>query len=165
MKAAFLATLLLAVLAAALAWQQWTDMRLASRLTDAWMRQQTLGRALVAYQVDTGDYPPTLPGALSLLTTPVAYLDALPRDPFQTDAPRFYRYENVTENEPRGEAWVQFILHGVGPDGEWSQPLGSIVYEPSNGLRSSGDLVQPGPADWPFPARFWKARDVKGDTR
>jgi len=162
MKAAFAATFLLIALAAALAWQQWSTMRLASRLTDAWMAQQSIGRALVAYQVDAGDYPPS--GALSLLTTPVAYLPALPQDPFQVAPPRLFHYENATENTPPAP-WVQFVLDGVGPDGVWSSPPGAVVYDPSNGLRSTGDMMQPGPANLPFPSQFWHTRRVKGDPR
>ncbi|MGI6456079.1 MAG: hypothetical protein ACOX5R_10740 [bacterium] len=86
------------------------------------------------------------------LTTPVAYLSALPVDPFAGDSQQHYRYFlQSTQNS--------YLLAGMGPDQdadltreilstlpEWSREhLSPWLYDPSNGSVSSGDIIRLGP--------------------
>ena len=153
-----LSAAILIVLAFSLGWQHYRDWAVRSRVAGVWLDHRRLSQALVDYQLEHGDYPPTLPGALAMLTTPVAYARLLPRDPFLRAGDGLYRYRNETENDALGRApWVQFSLAGVGPDGGWSPGDPPLTYDPSNGILSAGDICTPGPADVTYPRAIWRA--------
>lgn len=98
------------------------------------------------------------------LTTPVPYLKEVPRDPFARRENNPYRYGLSTYVECKGEYWV---LAGNGPDRDedldvslfgrhtgrieegrpytryfgLDRPLLDYMYDPTNGLTSSGDII------------------------
>jgi len=119
-----------------------------------------ISNALESYYIDNSQYP--LPDTSStgkyviphLLTTPVAYIDHLMRDPFSPDNKEYYSYWSAYS--PTG----YYILAGYGPDGvsgnakapggrtldlrEALQNPGlvftSMTYDPTNGISSPGDI-------------------------
>ncbi|MBE7558598.1 hypothetical protein HS125_06520 [bacterium] len=157
MNPRILSAVVLIGLALGLAWEQYRESALRSRVAEVWVHHRALSRALLDYQLETGDYPPTRPGALAALTTPVAYAPRLPLDPFQREGDRMYRYRNRTEHPDGDAAWVQFTLAGIGPDAVWSDDDALVIYDPSNGIVSAGDVFTPGPAEVIAPPALWKA--------
>ncbi len=106
--------------------------------------------------------PDDVPEATMTLTTPVSHIAALPGDPFRN---RDYHYGYWTD----GEDW---ILRSWGPDqaetadlerlgrflypsvtdatgtprfAAWPQEMGDWVYDPTNGVKSRGDVIKTGP--------------------
>ncbi len=72
------------------------------------------------------------------LTTPIAYLSAIPVDPFGDGL--FYSYEDWGCSNDGG---FFGLLAATGPDsdnGDWHPSNRSIAYHPSNGVASSGDI-------------------------
>lgn len=85
----------------------------------------------------------------ALLTSPVAYMSSIPKDPF--GGGMFYGYEDRDcSNSPRGSHWLMFA---AGPDhdyGDWHTSRVAFPYDPSNGLVSNGDI--------------WRAKKLSGST-
>ena len=112
--------------------------------------------ALEAYRVDEGDYPLSAnppawqpPTETWRLTTPVAYMTSVPRDPF------VYRPAAMLLGGPFGlfgphlhyvdqrvldQYWLIF---SYGPDGDLE--FNELHYDPTNGTISDGDLYRNGP--------------------
>ena len=102
------------------------------------LRSMAVG--LVAYKIDNKTYP----FFAHTLTTPIAYLSKLPPDPFANQSiapPSGYRPDP-------GPQYLKMLyapdlktvrFYSVGPDGKDEQ--GAIVYDPSNGTVSRGDIV------------------------
>ncbi len=103
---------------------------------------------------------------LAPLTSPIQYLSAVPLDPFIPQGQSTYRYADndpvdpehdhglgalFPENAPRiGLQELRtgdFILVGIGPDGEfglgagYGDPNRALPYDTSNGLVSAGDIT------------------------
>ncbi len=116
-----------------------------------------IGDALILYCKDHGEYLPTQSGnplsELEGLLQPIAYLEAMPTDPFRRidsahrsatsnyDYSRddYVRFENSSDI---GQGWV---LGSLGPDldeeaGLFGRPQPQLMYHVSNGVMSSGDL-------------------------
>lgn len=132
---------------------------------------RTLRGALAAYRVDNGAYPHAAVGDMQLfeplvpLTTPVAYVSSIPRDPFGLAPFDFspglfmlgYNYKDratTSINMPAetfGEMWAaleyrgsEYILHSCGPNKVWDvTPY--VEYDPTNGTTSTGDIMRLGP--------------------
>jgi prepilin-type N-terminal cleavage/methylation domain-containing protein len=127
---------------------------------------RTLITAIEAYRVDWNGLPPSVAGAvpqeLRPITTPVAYVTALPHDPFKTrgamlydfvhyrqeisgGVSRIFTYDGV-ESDPRAD----YFLLGFGPDqdeernylggGPKEDFFSDLTYDPTNGVISSGDI-------------------------
>ena len=85
-------------------------------------------------------------GELSILTTPVAYLAAVPEDPFNRPHP--YDYTHLMEGYTREgvahstDTW--WSLRSYGPNGKRDK---HDYYDPTNGIVSSGDIVRTNEAD------------------
>ncbi len=101
-------------------------------------------------------------GVLAPLTTPIAYIESIPLDPFGTEGPRhpfLYPEDQLppttymywcNDNTMGGTGGVSFtipnlrpdeyILFSCGPDRiyEWE----TFVYDPSNGTVSRGDVIR-----------------------
>lgn len=107
---------------------------------------KALRRAIEAYQADWRQ----IPASLHALTTPVAYLPAVPKDVFApTRVPR-----NLDYFTGAGNTWV---VRSWGPDGDVDADLPSLVtertlleqkkryvlwfYDPTNGVSSRGDFI------------------------
>lgn len=142
---------------------------------------RTLATALEAYHVDVNRYPPhaerlatgtinypaTAAGLTTVeflpggpLTTPVAYLTALPNDPLATrngpEILRGYGYIQslVMADILRGRGLVAsadgvyptyggWRLGAAGPDGDRGIDMKlNILYDPTNGTISNGDIVR-----------------------
>lgn len=105
--------------------------------------------------IGTTEFTPGLP-----LTTPVAYLTSLPRDPFLSrqpvGPPQLYGYIQSDRMREillgRGltasalaivPAYGGWRLYGAGPDGDkGADAKVNILYDPTNGTVSDGDLVR-----------------------
>ena len=88
-----------------------------------------------------------------LLTTPVAYINSIPTDPFANGL--FYGYEDRgCANAPIG---THYLFFASGPDGDtfdWYIGRRATPYKPSNGLVSNGDIWR---------SRFLRVRPGEGD--
>ncbi len=118
-----------------------------------------LSNAIECYCVDNSQYPP--PDIASngkqvlshRLTTPIAYIPHLMKDPFSLGGTEYYSYWSIPASSG-------FILSGYGPDnvsGNKLEPGGTPLkpqeafqnnkilsspwtYDPTNGIKSSGDI-------------------------
>ena len=131
---------------------------------------RTLAVGLDSYHVDRNRYPPTPMASLSdrylrlrFLTTPVAYLSSLPIEVFRKDEPAPYAYWSSNLSDAMKESPVFFYLtqenrlrgrwslFSRGPDLDYELAIeegGSgllIVYDPTNGSVSNGDIMRFGP--------------------
>ncbi len=128
-----------------------------------------LAGALAAYHSDNGAYPPAALGDLQLdhplvaLTSPVAYVSSIPRDPFGIAPMDFnpglflvgYAYKDRVSTsrgmpaETYGNIWKElpekdYFLHSCGPNRVWDvTPF--VEYDPTNGTLSRGDICRFGP--------------------
>ena len=82
--------------------------------------------ALTCYYFDNKEYPEQLYN----LTTPIAYMISIPKDPFIENSYIHYRKESKYDS----------VIWLVGPDGIDNE--GKTVFNLKNGLKSSGDLVR-----------------------
>lgn len=134
---------------------------------------RTIITGLESYAVDWSEYPPTpmetlvdREQRLSPITTPVAYLSALPSEiftkgkrstyaywsPSLNDAMKFATfttmYYYLTEERRKRGRWVLFSR---GPDIDYEIAIEEggegvmMYYDPTNGTASSGDIMRFGP--------------------
>lgn len=129
---------------------------------------RTAATALESYEVDNDIYPyydnplDTDYQHLShYLTTPVAYLSSLPQDVFfNLDAPGVVQpvkiyYHYLTEDYKTGVVQHRLTADGIdSPNTEWMvyslgpdrlEDLGKLIYDPTNGTVSNGDILRIGP--------------------
>ena len=96
------------------------------------------------------------------ITTPIAYITSIPQDPFanllssQRPEIRQYEYLNLIQHVANFGAsppafatqliypqWGQWRMVGAGPDGDRGVDIkNNIVYDPTNGTVSNGDVVR-----------------------
>lgn len=139
---------------------------------------KSLETALEMYRMDNNDYPtcdqPRVPGTWDSwhpnevrfyrMTTPIAYISSVPRDPFTnltaSDYAQWgwaYDYvNNYGTNHSGGwghlwrlNSWGPDVINGWGGqrDGLCVNGKPNFLYQTSNGLRSYGDIVWVGPKD------------------
>ncbi len=149
----------------------------AEKLSDTEEKMRTVATALATYYIDNNAYPLSTndPAATSTsilitgdiaaiipsdavptfanysLTTPVAYLHQMPKDPHTSEsAPFAYTYIShpnrwlLWSPGPDGEYevnWTEFRM-----DTEWPSPefLARYSYDPTNGAVSAGDVIRVG---------------------
>jgi len=120
---------------------------------------KALGDALTMYRLDNKCVPmwqgSNPPNELGPLTTPVSYIATIPADPFRrTDNPK---YSSVTTNYDYHaygpeKCLIDWLLIGLGPDKDIDTDVSSIgpntydkfkqlLYNPSNGMVSRGDVL------------------------
>ncbi len=119
---------------------------------------KALGDALLMYRIDNKCYWEQYGGnphaELRRLTTPISYIAAIPQDPFRTLRSK---YTSITSNYDYssygpGKCKTDWLLHGLGPDTDEDTGVGSLgpqtydlfkglLYQVSNGLDSSGDVI------------------------
>jgi prepilin-type N-terminal cleavage/methylation domain-containing protein len=123
-----------------------------------------VGRLLAQYHMDKGEYPPDNAldpyGALSPLTTPVAYVNTLPIDVYRSpedpahDQTFFYGLRDGDFDELTREAAQKhgintfaFALASYGPDVSWSHDgdADTFPYDATNGTVSNGNIWIFGP--------------------
>jgi hypothetical protein len=114
-------------------------------LEEALGQLRALSVALESYMVDWNTYP----GALPALTTPIAYLTRIPRDPFVAPAWQPWAYRRFEAGDPLSETYGAYVISSWGPDGDRDfspeQPPASpweVLFDPTNGSTSNGDLIQ-----------------------
>ena len=102
---------------------------------------QFWGKRCDAAGSPSGCYDPIHNGQIfALLTTPVAYINSIPTEPFLPGL--FYAYgDSDCANAPDGAYWV---VWSSGPDRDyqdvsWGGGV-AIAYAPSNGVTSNGDI-------------------------
>jgi type II secretion system protein G len=155
---------------AAIAVPNFLEAQTRSKVSRVKTDHRTLATALEAYAVDNNAYPPSGPmldprfRRFRPLTSPVAYITQIPRDPFQSidaNAPNdwrhgLYKYGGTPIDEPD-----KFALASDGPDRQddtsplafypgWSADLfyggdpdfDYTFYDPTNGTISRGDVVR-----------------------
>lgn len=161
---------------AAIALPNFLEAQTRSKVSRAKSDMRTLATAIEAYAVDYRGYPP---GGFGLdprfrrfrpLTSPVSYLTAIPRDPFDsTDAAGFGSFRTGMYNYGVGEPIDQpsrYILASDGPDrganfdpdrlypgysdalmcGQNTLFPDYLIYDPTNGTISRGDIYRPSDA-------------------
>lgn len=135
---------------------------------------RSIGTAMESYHIDNNRYPTDVAGyfdedrSFRCLTTPIAYIAGtdICRDFFTEKSGAAgtggfqrnfygYGYEQYTI-----QAGIQYVVNSFGPDRDGDMPWQSVplyrallerrgkdlyfVYEPSNGLNSSGDIILTG---------------------
>ncbi|MBN1901454.1 zf-HC2 domain-containing protein [Candidatus Sumerlaeota bacterium] len=99
-----------------------------SRFVRAQDNLKSTQAALEAYHVDNNRYP----DILAELVSPVAYLTSVPTDPLSGNGSMKLQYYVI-------EGKDACVLYSAGPDGV--DDSGIVVYDPTNGTNSKGDLV------------------------
>ncbi len=139
---------------------------------------RSIAIALEAYYVENNYYPQPdfdeegRPVTPRILTTPLAYLNSLAKDPFKNQGKGLYEYGggDLKGADPH-TGWFKdgWIVTSYGPDNTpgnalypdgkeidpfqaWSDKLlghklesSSLTYDPTNGLKSAGDIWRRGP--------------------
>ena len=161
---------------AAIAIPNFLAAQVRSKVSRAKSEIRTLCNATQAYFVDNNEFPratgwygpvniiPDKKGSKEsyyrysnpVITTPIAYITSVPTDPFNVvaNAPQHYAYYAEPRNsviiETGGATW--FKLFSVGPDGYWNLSftpfLPTMLYDPSNGTVSNGDIQRLGGETW-----------------
>ena len=125
-----------------------------SRVARAKTELRTAATALNAYAVDNSAFPISRPGFQisadflpDALTTPVAYLTALPLEVFPEGnvyGVATYKYYDFQEDSAKGrqerEWFGRWMVASNGPDRRWNG--GAFPYDPTNGAVSDGDIVR-----------------------
>lgn len=130
------------------------DAQVRTKVTRARADMRTLATALEIYRTDGNTYPPNADDdkAPEVLTTPLAYLTALPHDPFRVqrteERDKRYTYHNVRANVEAGrQGWPpnDLLRYGdwrfVSP-GPQMQSDPWIPYDPTNGTVSVGSILR-----------------------
>ncbi|MFH1739597.1 MAG: prepilin-type N-terminal cleavage/methylation domain-containing protein [bacterium] len=153
---------------AAIAVPNFMNARVRAMVAQAKSDIRSLAMAHEQYFLDTNTYPnesehnifqrARSEAGLIWLTTPVSYMNSVPRDPFQDkfeqDSDYFRAYETGVEGVRSGDGWrwTSYCIFTVGPDNTENgissdnpfigAPHGGNgnTYAPSNGLRSHGDI-------------------------
>lgn len=173
---------------AAIAVPNFLEAQTRSKVSRVKADMRSIATAIEAYRVDTNYYPPDgddlafsnpLPPAfdysmqvrLRPITTPVAYISALPTDVFNINPPDqnfmdpmylFFPHEPpytfiyltlgsyFGSNTPpipqpinNGNP-TNYTILSVGPDQTFSSLFGTVHYDPTNGTVSSGDVLRQG---------------------
>lgn len=171
---------------AAVAVPNFLEAQARSKVSREMNDMRVIAIGLESYMVDHGTYPPhgeilngntnpsdpifpafnaglgTIEFVSPLVTTPIAYLNVFPEDPFltrrRTDMERSYGYIQseqmrdilISKNIPFLAEQASKIIgtHGfwriyaAGPDGDKGDAKESIVYDPTNGTVSNGDIIR-----------------------
>jgi type II secretion system protein G len=175
---------------AAIAVPNFLEAQTRAKVADVQADLRNLANALESYRVDNSGYPPspypvagyrTLIGWVSptnpdahlfrQLTTPISYLNSLPRSPFKgkdwiAEAGKGYYQGHARENDPgfvvrqwvHPTGWEMFpgwqnkvwMISDVGPSLQWDNTPRNdgtiqIPYDPSNGTVSPGNIYRFGP--------------------
>ena len=161
---------------AAIAVPNFLNAQTRSKVSRAVSDLKTLETAMEMYRIDNGQYVPAgsprVPGWVDSwcpnevrfyrMTTPIAYIASVPRDPFyweQSESAKQWGWAYDFVNGGWGYEWR---INSWGPDGvnQWGGSRGgygfncnggtpNVLYQATNGLRSSGDILWMGPPENP----------------
>jgi len=163
---------------AAIAVPNFLNAQIRAKISRCTSDMKTLETALEMYRMDNNDYPtcdqPRVRGYFDhwhpneirfyRMTTPVAYISSVPRDPFTSpSAADWYQWgwaydyvNNYGDNHDGGwghvwriNSWGPDQVNGWGGnrDGKCINGYPDFVYQASNGLTSKGDIVWVGAKD------------------
>ncbi|MBM3335336.1 prepilin-type N-terminal cleavage/methylation domain-containing protein [Candidatus Sumerlaeota bacterium] len=143
---------------AAIAVPNFLEAQLRSKVARVRADMRSMAVALEVYNLDNNGYPrsanpPTWqpPTETWRLTTPVAYIGAVPRDPFVHRAQpalvggpfgAFGEYIHYVDSQALDQYW---LLFSYGPDGDLE--FSELHYDPTNGTVSDGDIYYAGSAN------------------
>lgn len=123
------------------------EAQIRARLTRCQSDLRTLATAIEAYHAEQNRLPPTAgPFSPSLfrrlrpLTTPIAYLTELPKDPFQPLQQPFWDSPSILSDQEPRELWDGYYLYNLGDAGVGSSHGGANAW-----LRSAWSLTAAGP--------------------
>lgn len=153
---------------AAIAVPNFMSARIRATIARAKSEIRSLASASEMYRLDTNTYPnesehniyqrSRSEAGLMWLTTPISYMQSIPRDPFhpkleeQTNYFRSYETSVASSGGGRARRLTSYVIFTIGPDlaengidtgigfrGRWYLGDGN-TYMSSNGLRSHGDI-------------------------
>ena len=144
---------------AAIAVPNFLEAQTRSKVSRAQADLRTIATALETYRVDSNAYPPLVNSmGTSKLTTPIAYISSLLRDPFagKSFEGDYYYEPKLKEN---ADYWAfyynnpnyMWVLMSIGPNRipdsyrPGGGPPGAGVYDATNGTISRGDIFRFGP--------------------
>ena len=154
---------------AAIAVPNFLNARMRATIAKMQTDLRALGDALHMYRIDNKCYFEQMGSnparEMQRLTTPIVYIAAIPHDPFRSRLLN-PKYQSTTENYDYSSYPISYsvpkckkdwLLHGIGPDTDEDtsvdglDPSGAtaqrkllfmrLLYQPSNGLVSSGDVI------------------------
>jgi hypothetical protein len=111
-----------------------TDQQIREKIMTVKNNLRSIADANEAYFVDWNKYT----RSIGSLTTPIAYIASIPSDPF------------AKENNTYQSAIVasgKLAFYSIGPDA--NDDKAKIIYDPTNGLTSTGDIVRESGAPYP----------------
>lgn len=133
-----------------------------SNITSAYAEMRTIGTALEMYNVDYRAYPQAVlvRRELSVLVEPVAYIESVPRDPFNERRPYGYGAREVARptrwilnsygadrsSDTDGDdldfypGYTPYLFIGLQSKPNVNEFWDYMVYSPTNGTISKGDL-------------------------
>lgn len=159
---------------AAIALPNFLNAQIRAKVARAQSEERTLADAFESYNLDFGSYPPSEStsangyGGYRYLTTPVSYLHSSLEDPFTVKYVNSRRNDYDTRYEfmitrwngrfgeygsSRAPGLNMYNIECVGPDGfdhfqptqaYPSHPVNFEFYDPTNGIRSAGDILRAG---------------------
>lgn len=156
---------------AAIAVPNFLNARIRAALARCEADMKSLETAIESYRIDHNTYIGSF--RLAKLTTPLAYISAIPEDPFGPILESDYGYDTVLnaygrpikkfyiyhgpptfDNTPGMiKHGIKWVLTGLGPDRGWFDSRGSQPsyprYSASNGLVSRGNIERVGPGNIP----------------
>ncbi len=156
---------------AAIAVPNFLEAQTRAKVSRVYSDMRTLANALELYYSDHQAYPPEylfpplgvpettrVMKAHSHLTTPIAYISSIPPDPFRPiarwDPPVYWYYnwlerydEMINPHTMRGDCpwydqYAAWMLTSLGPN---QNPGFPMIYDPTNGTLSDGDITRLGP--------------------
>lgn len=147
---------------AAIAVPNFMNARLRATIARMESDMKAIGDALFMYRIDNKCYFNNMGSnphqELRRLTSPLPYIAAIPQDPFRRPNAIYYSTTSNYDYTAFGpeKCKTDWVLHGIGPDTDediWGaavnpQATGDfrrMLYNMSNGLKSSGDVIH---ASW-----------------
>lgn len=140
---------------AVIALPNFLDAQVRSRVARVESDMRSLALGLEAYHLDYNDYPLSAnppswqpPTQTWRLTTPVAYLTAVPHDPFVNRPAAmllggpFGLFGDYIHYVDQGVLDQYWLLFSYGPDGDME--FQQLHYDPTNGTLSDGDIYRNG---------------------
>jgi len=172
---------------AAIAVPNFLEAQVRAKVSRCHSDMRSIDVAIESYRVDNNEYPISDNGApfsvYQLMTTPIAYLSASPRDPFEPMNPRSMQYgwysqkygpntkgpyiyygpPTYSANNVAIRYNICWTLSSPGPDNimgwnfdAYAGERGEPIYDPTNGTVSRGNVERVGPGN--IPGNFY--RDV-----
>ena len=128
---------------AAIAIPNYLNAQTRAKVSKVMAEERTIATAMESYIVDNNSYPCTC--VCDMLSTPIAYLNTIPNDPFAQGEPQPYMTTRCMHMQA-------FCINNLGPDGKtnWMPEMWMCgmpmsypkTYDPTNGIVSNGDVYR-----------------------